>query len=322
VVARFLWPLLISVAVIIAVVVSSAGDETRTKLEYLDAIGSQAQSLARSGAILEDVMNRVDQIDREEFTTVLDGVKEDIDAAVDFVAEEPPTRSLVPVWALYRQAVQAWERGVDGLAFSILQAADDPQDDTIVNAVGEALADLRAGDRLFEDLQVEFQREEIPDPASPLVVVQMSPSDTGLFSQSVSYVAAARRSTTGLGLRPGLKVSQVVSEPAWEVNVEDQAVIPATDTVGFSAVITNSGNVASEPESVRLQLSDGGPEPVLATVAEVPILAPGGQTTIQFDPVEVTPDTLYEVLVVLDLTHPDADMTDNEIRVQFTVTPS
>lgn len=316
--ARFLWPALIVTAVIVAVVVSSAGEETRQELEYLEAIRVQAEELARSGTSIADVMTRVDEIDRDEFTTVFEGVGSDLDAALEFVGEEPPVDSLIPVWALYRQAVQAWDRGVAGLSTAILQAADDPDDITVTNATADALAELRAGDALYQDLQVEFEREEIPAPVSPLVTVRMSPTDMGLSSQAVSYVAAARRSTAGLGLRPGLRLSQVVSDPQWQMNVDNQAVVPATETVVVSAVITNAGNVASQLESVTMTL-EGGPDPVVAQ-AEVPPLQPDGQTTIAFPELEVVPDTLYEVRVELQLSNPDSDMTDNALRVQFTVT--
>ncbi len=316
-VARILWPTLLLAVLVVAAVVSAAGEETRIQLEYLDEVRSQTTGLARSGSSISDIMTRVDAVGRDEFTTVFENAAADLEAAQDFVAVEPPTRALIPVWALYRQAVEAWARGVDGLATAILHAADNPDDMTVVNTIGDALADLRAGDALFRDLRVEFEREEIPEPVSPPVEVVMSPTDATLLSQSVSYVAAARRSTSGLGLRPGLRVSQVVSDPLWQLSVEEQAVIPATETVVFSTVITNSGNVASRPESVRMELK-GGADPVVS-VMEVPVLRPGGQTTIDFPPVEVFPEALYEVEVVLELTNPDTDLTDNQLRVQFTV---
>lgn len=316
-VARIFWPTLILVALVVAAVVSAAGEETRVQLAYLDEIRSQATDLARSGSSIGDIMSRVDEVDREEFTTVFESAAADLEGALEFVSDQPPTDPLIPVWALYRQAVQAWARGVDGLATAILQAADDPEDVAVVNATADALAELRSGDALFQDLRAEFERDEIPEPVSPPVTVRLSPTDSGLLSQSVSYVAAARRSTSGLGLRAGLRVSQVVSEPPWQVNVEDQAVIPATENVAFSAVITNAGNIASQPESLIMELK-GDAEPVVS-VMEVPALQPGGQTTIQFDPVAVLPETLYEVDVQLELSNPDSDLTDNQVRVQFTV---
>jgi hypothetical protein len=319
-VARFLWPTLIVIAVVVAVVVSAAGEETRTELAYLDEIRTQANELARSGFVISDIMSRLAEIHREEFTTAFEGVTADIDVAVDFVANEPPTESLIPVWSLYRQVVESWSAGVDGLVTSILLAADDPEDETAFNIVGEALADLRTGDKIYQNLQAEFEREEIPQPVAPLAVVRLSPTETGLFSQTQSYVAAAQRSTNGLGLRPGLRVSQVVAEPDWEINVERQAVVPTTETIVFSAVITNAGNIASQVESVQMRLT-GGAESV-AAAAEVPPLEPNGQTTVAFPEVQVVPDNPYQVVVELILSNPDADPTDNLLTVEFTVNAS
>lgn len=318
--ARVLWPTLILASVIVAVVVSAAGEETRVELSYLDDMRSQATELARSGSIISDVMSRIADINREEFTTALDSVTADLDVALAFVADEPPTESLIPIWSLYRQAVETWSDGVNGLSVAILQAADDPEDDAVMSITGDALADLRAGDNLYRDLQAEFERDEIPEPVGPLAEVRLSPGDGGLFSQTQSYVAAARRSTNGLGLRPGLRVSQVVSDPQWETNVDRQTVVPNTESITFTAVITNAGNIASETESVQMTvgIAEEGAEPV-AAVAEVPPLQPNGQTTVEFTAVEVVPDNLYEVSVELILSHPDSDPTDNLLEVEFTV---
>lgn len=322
--ARFLWPTLILAAVIVAVVVSAAGEQTRVELAYLDDMRSQATEMARSGSIISNVMSRIAEINREEFTTALDSVSADLDVALAFVADEPPTQSLIPVWSLYRQAVQAWSDGVEGISTAILQAADDPEDDTVISITGDALADLRAGDNLYQNLQTEFERDEIPEPVGPLADVRLSPGDGGLFSQTQSYVAAARRSTNGLGLRPGLRVSQVVSNPEWEINVDRQAVVPNTESITFTAVITNAGNIASGTESVQITVQtteEGEVEPV-AAVAEVPPLQPKGQTTVEFTAVEVIPDVLYRISVELILTAPDFDPTDNLLEVEFTVNPS
>lgn len=300
--------------------VTTAGQETRSELEYLDEIRAQAMDLSRSGASIAEVMPRMREIGRDEFTTVFDAVDFDLNVALEFVAEEPPTESLVPVWALYRQAVQAWDAGASGLSSSILAAADNPSDTVIANLVGDALADLRAGDSLFQDLQAEFERAEIPDPVSPPVDVIMTPAEGGIASLSQSYVAAARASTNQLGLRPALTVSQIVADPAWQINIEGQPVVPGTESVTFSAVITNSGNVASQPETLELTLTDGE-ELLVIDEAEIPVLQPNGQTTITFDALAVEAETLYEVKVALVITGVDSDLTDNELRIQFTVNP-
>lgn len=318
--ARLFWPILIVAAIVLAVVVTAAGERTRTELEYLDEIRSQALDLSRSGASIRDVMSRVREIDREEFTTAFQAVGSSLEAASAFVADEPPTDSLTPVWVMYRQVLLTWESGVDGLSESILLAADEPNDNMAESLVADALGDLRAGDNLYRDFQAEFELAEVPDPVIPLVDVRLSPAEGGLASLSTTYVAAARSSTNELGLRPGLKVSQIVTDPEWQINVDGQPVVPATERVVFSAVITNSGNVASPPETVSLALITT--EETIMMQQEVPALEPDRQTTVIFDAIDVDPDTLYEVRVSLDDLVFDSDPEDNSLAVQFIVNPA
>ena len=200
-------------------------------------------------------------------------------------------------------------------------SADNPNDATVVNEVADALAELRAGDALFLDLKVEFEREEVPDPVSPLVVVRLSPADGGLATLAVGYINAARSSTNNLGLRPGLSLAQITTDPEWQVNVTGQAVVPFTETMVFSVVVTNDGNVASGVEALELTLTDGT-EQITRTNAEIPPLAPNGQTAVEFPPLAVDAETLYQVDVKLVVVNPDSDLTDNELSVQFTVNPS
>ena len=317
-VGRFLLPLLITVALIVAVVVTAAGEETRTELEYLDEIKTQATELSRSGAAIREMMPRLREIGRDEFTTVMDAVSNDVAVALAFVGSEPPVESLIPIWSLYRQSVEAWDSGVETLSTAILQAADQPDDATVANLIGDGLADLRAGDNLFDDLRSEVEREEVPDPATPLTDVNLFPTESGgLASLAGTYVAAARASTNNLGLLPGLMVSQVLADPAWQVNVEDEVVIPFTETVTFSVVVSNVGNVESQPGTLSLELA-GGEVPVRA-IADLPSLRPSGQTTIEFEPMSVVPDIAYQITGELIVSGPDSDPSDNTQSTVFTV---
>jgi hypothetical protein len=173
---------------------------------------------------------------------------------------------------------------------------------------------------LFQDLQVEFEREEVPEPVAPLTMVTLTPAEGGVNRLASSYVAAARSSTNNLGLRPGLSVAQILASPRWQINVEGQPIVPATDTMTFSVVVTNVGNVASDPQTLSLTLTDGA-EPV-DIEAEIPALRPNGQTTIEFEPLPVEAEILYEVQVEIIVNGLDSDITDNELRTQFTVNPA
>lgn len=319
-VGRILWPVLIALALVFAVVVTAAGDETRAELEYLDQIRTQTSALTRSGSAIRDIMPRIREIDRDEFTTVFESVAADVDVAAEFVAVEPPTESLIPIWALYRQAVDAWSEGVANISQGVILAADDPDNPDATLMVADGLASLRTGDSLYDDLQVEFEREEVPEPVAPLMDVTLSTGEGGLLSLAQTYVAAAQSSTNNLGLRPGLTVSQVISNPLWQMNVEGQPVIPFAEEVVFSVVVSNIGNVESGPQSVNLTLT-GGEEPVTASLA-VPSLRPAGQVTLEFAPLSVESETPYEVFVELVISGVDSDTTDNSRLIPFTVNPA
>lgn len=314
---RILVLALVALAVIVAVIVSASGEETRSELEYLEEMQSQASEIAKSGDALRDVVSRLQRIDRPEFVNVIDGIREDLGVALAFVESEPPTTSLLSVRSMYRQALKAWDSGVEGYGASVLAAADDPESIVVADTMAEALAELRAGDELYADMVVDMRHDEVPNPLTDMPTVELMPADGTLVSLSASYIDSARSPNSGLALRPGLTVSQVVSDPEWQLNPSDEVVVPQTEEVTFSVVVTNVGNVRSGGETLVLTLT-GGPEQVRLT-ADIDALQPNQQVTIIFEPLAVEPGGFYEVAAALAVTSEDANLDDNELRVQFTV---
>lgn len=315
--SRLIWPLLVALAVVLAVVISATGEETRTELEYLEQVHAQASDLARSGSALRDVVSRLQRIGRTEFVTVLEGVREDLTTGLELTEDEAPITSLIAVNALYREALETWERGVEGYSAAVLEAADDPESTVAVDSMAEALAEIRAGDNAYRRMVVAMGRDDIPDPLSPMPDVVLLPAEGSLLSLAVSYVDSARSENNSLALRPGLAVSMVVSEPEWQVNPEGRAVVPATGAVTFSVVVTNRGNVMSEPVPLVLELI-GGPELIRMTEDITP-LDPAQQVTVVFDEIGVESGGIYEVRATLVATGNDASFEDNEISVEFEV---
>ena len=316
--ARYVLLVLVGIAVIVSLIVSASGDETRVELEYLEEMQSQTVEISKGGDALRDVVSRLQRIDRTEFVTVIDGIREDLAVALAFVEEVPPTISLSPVRSMYRQALRTWDAGVEEYGLSVLAAADNPESLLVVDTMADALAEMRAGDTFYADLLVEMRRVDIPNPLTPMSAVVLMPAEGSLVSLSVSYIDSARSPNSGLALRPGLAVSMVVSDPDWQVNLSnDQVVVPTTDSIVFSVVVTNVGNVASRAEPLVLTLT-GGPEQIREQ-AEIAPLQPNQQVTIIFDPLEVEPGGIYQVAAVLVITGEDSNRDDNQIRVQFIV---
>lgn len=315
--SRLIWPLLIVAAVVLAVVVSAAGEETRIELDYLQSVQSQSADLARSGDAMREVVSRLQRIERTEFVTVLDGITDDLDAGLALTEQGAPIDSLVAVNALYREALETWKRGLIGFEAAVLTAADEPENLAVVDSVADSLAELRAADRAYARMVEAMGRDDVPEPLAPMPAVTLMPAEGRLLSLSVAYVDSARSENSSLALRPGLAVSQVTPEPEWQINPEGQAVMPATSSVVFSAVVSNVGNIASEPVPIVLELL-GGPELVRLT-DEVGPLQPDQQVTVVFEEIAVDPGGVYQVRAGLAVTGNDVSFEDNEIIVEFSV---
>jgi len=143
------------------------------------------------------------------------------------------------------------------------------------------------------------------------------PAEGELLTLSLAYVEASRSVNSGIALRPGLRVASITSSPLWNVNPSDQAVVPATEQIDFSVVITNAGNVVSEPE--RIDLTLGGASDPLVLTETVPPLEPGEQTAIQFLEIPIVAGGVYEVVASLPELANDIDLEDNVLTVMFEV---
>jgi hypothetical protein len=307
----------ITAAAVVAVVITSSGDDTRAELEYLGELEESASELSIGADSLRVVISRLARIERSELETATNGLREGLETAHELVERGPASSNLVGANAVYRRAVEAWTVGVSGFASGILTAADDPTSTVVSDNIANALAELRAGDRLYSDLLRELEAEEVPDPVAPMPEILMLPAEGELFTLSLAYVEAARSPNSGIALRPGLSVASITSDPLWNVDPNDQAIVPATEQVNFSVVVNNSGNIASEPEPIELTLA-GESDPVILSEM-IPALEPGQQTAIRFLEIPVTPGALYEVAASLTEAANDTNLEDNALSVLFEV---
>ncbi len=316
-VGRLLWPAVLTAAAVVAVVISGAGDDTRAELEYLQTMHDHVSDISLDSDSLRVVISRLSRIQREELVIATDAIRADLDAAMELAETTPPANSLVGANALFRESVEAWTVGLSGFTSAILAAADDPSNTVVIDNIANALTELRAGDRLYSDLVEELEREEVPAPVGPMPQVVMVPGDGEILSLSQAYVAAARSVTSEIGLRPGLRVSSIVSNPLWRVNPTEQAVMPTTEAATFSVLVTNVGNVASEPTTLQLTLA-GDTDPVVLE-EQLAVLEPGKQTAVIFSDLEVSPGGIYEVVADLPDAVLDTDLDDNMVTVTFIV---
>ncbi len=314
---RLVLPLIVVGVIVLGIVVTASGAETRAQIDYLTSLRDGAGDISDGGSALSAVTTRLSTISRVEFTTAMDGIVADLADAAAVADEEPPTAAVLPVRALYRQSITAWQEGVAGLSAGLLHAADNPQDNAAIDEVVAGLALLRAGDALWARLLEDMERDDMPAPMTPFPEIVMSPATGPHLTVGLILVDSARSDQNTLGLRPGLRVSSLVADPEWQVDANDQAVVPISEQVTFSVVVSNVGNIDSEVEQLILVL-EGGPETV-EMVATIDPLAPERQVTLVFDPIEVVPGLVYQVTASIVVDSPDVDLEDNLIQVQFRV---
>jgi hypothetical protein len=307
----------ITAAAVVAVVITSSGDDTRSELQYLDELQESAAELSIGADALRDVISRLSRIERSELETATTGLRESLETARELVDRGPTSDNLVGANAAYRRAVEAWTVGVSGFSSGILTAADEANNAAVADNIANALAELRAGDRLYSDAVRELEAEEVPDPVAPMPEILMLPAEGELFTLSLAYVEAARSPNSGIPLRPGLQVASITSDPLWNVDPNDQAIVPATELLSFSVVVNNAGNIASEPEPIELTLA-GESDPVVISEM-IPALEPGQQTAVRFLEIPVTPGALYEVAASLTVAANDTNLEDNALTVLFEV---
>ncbi|MFP3916049.1 MAG: hypothetical protein ACLFWM_14310 [Actinomycetota bacterium] len=322
---RIIWPLIITLVVAVGVLVATAGGDARSTIGYLEDVQISSLRVSRAGANLSGLVGDLSRVDRSEFQSVVAGVTESLDEASEVAEREAPDPELLGAMALFRLAVDSWTRGIEGFSDAILQAADDPSDEEVVDELASAVVSVRAGDSIYDALLEEFAREDVPAPVAEMPEVRLLPVDTPITVLAPAWVSASRSEASGLPMRPSVRIEQVNTSPEWVQNSEGTLVVPAvSDTIDVLAVVGNGGNTATEEGSVTLTLTGPEGEEVELTDSVEPI-EPGASTSIAFRGLAVSPGSFYELVVELDPHGPDAHPQDNRHSTGFLVneaTPS
>ncbi len=316
---RVIWPLLITFVVAVALVVVSAGGDTRSTISYLEEVQNGALQLSRAGSTLNGLVGDLSRVDRSEFESVVAGVTDALDEAAEVSRIEAPAPELIGAVTLYRLAVEQWSQGIDGFAEAILRAADEPDDQSVVDDLAASVVQVRAGDRIYDALLDELAREDVPAPVAEMPSVRLLPVDTPITVLAPAWVSAARSEASGLPIRPSVRIEQVSTRPEWFTSADGTTVVPVLgDTIDVIVVVANGGNTATSEGSLELTFSTGEAEPVILT-NDVPVITAGASTSIIFRGLEVTAGTFYQLDLVLDPGGLDTFLEDNRMSTGFLV---
>lgn len=316
---RIIWPLIITFVVVIGVLVATAGGDARATISHLEDVQTSALAVSRTGSTLRTLVGDLSRVDRSEFESVVTGVREALDEAEEVADREVPDQELLGAMSLYRLAVESWRSGIEGFDDAILRAADDPSDQTAVDDLASAVVSVRAGDALYQALLVELAREEVPSPVAEMPEIRLLPVDTPITVLAPAWVSAVRSETSGLPMRPSIRIEQVSTTPEWVQSSDGSLVVPAVaETIDVMVVIGNSGNTVTEPATVTMSFQGQGTDPITDQQSVTEIQA-GANTTVGFRELEVTPGTFYELIVELNPEGADAFADDNRFSTGFLV---
>jgi hypothetical protein len=316
---RMIWPLLITIAVVIGLVVATAGGDARSTITYLEDVQTSATEISRAGSTLRTLVGDLSRVDRAEFQSVVGGVKSALDSAEAIVRDEVPNSEIVGAMTLYRLALDSWTEGIQGFEETILRAADEPLDDTVIDDLASAVVAVRAGDQIYGALIDEFDRDDVPAPVTAMPEIRLLPVDTPITVLAPAWVSAARSEGSELPIRPSVRIEQVSTDPEWVTSADGSTVVPAvSETIAVMVVIGNSGNTATSPGSLSMRFSASDGEPAEAT-EPVPVIEAGARTSIVFRDLAVVPGTFYQLELELDPGGDDTFTDDNTYSTGFTV---
>lgn len=316
---RLIWPLLITIAVATGLLVATAGDDARSTITYLEDVQTSATEISRAGSTLRTLVGDLSRVDRAEFQSVVSGVRSALDSAEAIVVNEVPNSEIVGAMTLYRLALDSWTEGIQGFEETILRAADDPLDESVIDDLASAVVAVRAGDQIYGALIDEFGREDVPAPVAEMPEIRLLPVDTPITVLAPAWVSAARSEGSELPIRPSVRIEQVSTDPAWVTSTDSSTVVPAvSETIAVMVVVGNSGNTATSPGSLSMRFSGSEGEPVEAT-EPVPVIEAGARTSIVFRELPVVPGTFYQLELELDPGGDDTFTDDNTYSTGFTV---
>lgn len=309
-------PLILSLVIGFGFLLAFTTDESSTI--FSEEMRKSTVELSHQAEIYRNALIGVGSVDRVAFDEVTDQMLGALEKAQTVLAAAPADPSYsVPV-AMLEETLGLWHQGVTAVRTQLFAAADDPSLSAPAVRILNALIDVKSGDRLYRSFVEAMGESAVTQPVSPFPTIELAPVQIDLALLSQAAANAATNPEGRLRLRADLMFSQIITVPKMVRNVDDEWVIPATDSLVVKAVVSNNGNTVTQPMEITMILLKGG-EQVAELKATVPPVAAGQQTTAVFEAVTVEPGALYGLIVDLPLAEGEERADDNRRTIDFSV---
>lgn len=317
---RYFWWVLIPLLIVLAgLAIGAWGDRSRTVAIGVEDLREQTVVLGRESGTFRDLLLRLPDVSRQELSETTRGVDETLSEVLTFVQElkqeDPPFEGEMVVLEL---AIDSWRQGVTSFTDSLLMAADEEFALSAADGITRAMLDLRSADRIYGAYLQAMSPPFVPQPVSPWVEVVFLPVDYPIDTATFSLINQASSSTGPLQAEGGLALGQINSDPEWLLDTTGNLVVVATSEITIDAVIENRGNIASNAQTISLDLQSLG-DPIDARTLELPPLEPGSKTTATFSSLPVEPGNPYQLSIRVGLVGADIISEEKARTVEFRV---
>jgi hypothetical protein len=308
---RWLLIILTTLVVIAAIAyLVSRETEQRSAVEFLAAADQSADLHADAAAELEGTLGAIGVITQQELMDRLDDVLATATQANDLLAVEIPASVAEPFGAIVT-ASGAWVTGVTDLQTAIDRMVSRDIGEEAVTQLRTALDMLRVGDLAYAlflgsvgepaegATAVTFPSVTYinPDAQNPLLYHPL----TLALKIGSSYELAPRHDISVLG--------QFEPEPVGDRG--GVPLVPYSETISLTAVVTNTGNEEESAVEVILEVFDADLDTTETFTLSIATLTPGGSASVTFADLPIVPGSLYQV--TLTATIPDDGRPDDNV---------
>ncbi|KAA3639481.1 MAG: hypothetical protein DWP92_04665 [Armatimonadetes bacterium] len=308
---------LLIILTLIAVVVSIAYLVTR-QTEQRGAVGffavaDDATTMhATAAAELESALASIGDTPRQDLINRLNRITTTASAA-NALLDVEVSQSVAASYGSLSTASLSWSKGVAEVERVLRALMDGGSANTATSELSKAFDELRAGDAAYV-LFMQSLEEPIDNIDTsmfgPITYIDPIPTNPDLYNPvtvvlnvSTSYELAPHRNVTVTGHLDPEPVSDRVGIP----------LIPYSEVVNLTAVVTNTGNEVASSVLVTLDVLNadtGDSASMTETIAEI---AGGASSSVVFPDLAIVPDGLYQLKLTVTIDNdnrPDDDSWD------------
>jgi hypothetical protein len=292
---RWLLIILTTLVVIAAIAyLVSRETEQRSAVEFLAAADQSGDLHADAAEELQGTLGSIGIISQQELGERLASVVATANEANDLLAVEISPSVARPYGSIVT-ASDAWVTGVTELEGAIDRMVNRDIGDEAVTQLSTALDTLRVGDLAYS-MFLESVQEPIEGASAvtfaSVMYIDPDAQDPSLYDPltlalkiASSYELAPRHDISIIG--------QFEPEPVGERG--GVPLVPFSETIDLTAVVTNAGNEEETNVEITLEVFDADTDTTDTFSQSIATLPPSGSASVTFVDLPIVPGSLYQV---------------------------